>query len=64
MWNRRAFLRMTGGVLGPGAVVAKSYGIDEVAAATQAVAGRSPTDLAQDEDYWRESSSPSRSTER
>ena len=54
MWNRRAFLRMTGGVLGTGAVVAKSYGIDEVAAATQAVAGRSPTDLAQDEDYWRE----------
>jgi len=52
MWNRRAFLRMTGGVLGTGAVVANSYGIDEVAAATQAVAGRSPTDLAQDEDYW------------
>ncbi len=54
MWNRRRFLRATGGVLGAGALAAKGYGINEVAAATQAVAGRSPADLAQDEDYWRE----------
>ena len=52
MLSRRAFLRTTG-VVGTSVAVARN-GLDEIAAATQAVAGRSPDDVAKDEDYWRE----------
>jgi isopenicillin-N epimerase len=51
MWTRRAFLRT--GVLGA-AALAKFNGIPDVAAASAAVADRSPEDVAQDELYWRE----------
>lgn len=55
MHNRRSFLRLTGGAAGAAFTVAR-YGIDEVAALTQRAAGggRSPEQVAADEDYWRE----------
>jgi isopenicillin-N epimerase len=53
MWSRRSFLRVTG-VLGTGALAARAYGLDEVLAASAAVADRSPEEVAQDEFYWRE----------
>lgn len=53
MWSRRAFLRLTGTAAGAG-LAATRYGIDEVAALTQSVAGRTPDQVAADEDYWRE----------
>jgi selenocysteine lyase/cysteine desulfurase len=53
MLNRRSFLRVTGGAAGA-ALAAKRYGLEDVAAATQAVSGRSPEAVAADEDYWRE----------
>lgn len=55
MTNRRAFLRLTGGAAGA-AFTAASYGIDEIAAQTQraAAGGRTPEQVAADEDYWRE----------
>ncbi|MEZ5418476.1 MAG: aminotransferase class V-fold PLP-dependent enzyme [Vicinamibacterales bacterium] len=55
MHNRRSFLRLTGGAAGAAFTVSR-YGIDEVAALTQRAAGggRSPEQVAADEDYWRE----------
>ena len=54
MWNRRDFLRL-GGAVGTAALVAKRFNtIEHVAAASAAVADRTPEDVAQDEFYWRE----------
>jgi isopenicillin-N epimerase len=53
MWTRRGFLRTVGGGSAAGAILG-NYGIEQVAAATAAVAGRTPEELAADEDYWRE----------
>ena len=53
MVTRRAFLRISG-TAGAAAYALKTYGIDEVLAATAQVAGRTPDDVAQDEFYWRE----------
>lgn len=53
MWSRRAFLRSTG-LLGTTALAMNINDVEAVAAATQAVASRSPEDVAQDEFYWRE----------
>jgi isopenicillin-N epimerase len=55
MRSRRSFLRLTGGAAGAAFATAR-YGIDEVAALTaQASAGgRTPAQIAADEDYWRE----------
>jgi selenocysteine lyase/cysteine desulfurase len=53
MWSRRAFLRASG-TLGAGAVALKVNGVREVTAASAAVAGQSPDDVARDEFYWRE----------
>lgn len=53
MLTRRSVLRLAGTAAGA-AFAAKRYGIEEVAAATQAAEGRSPEALAADESYWRE----------
>src|SRR5215475_15592264 len=53
MWSRRSFLRLAGGATSA-AFAMRSYGIEEVAAATAAVAERSPEEIAADESYWRE----------
>src|SRR5262245_22971535 len=53
MVSRRAFLRMTSTV-GAAAYAAKTYGIEEVLAASAQVAGRSAAEVAQDEFYWRD----------
>jgi len=53
MWSRRAFLRVAGGFV-PAAYAAKAGGIDRVLAASQAVAERTPEEVAKDEFYWRE----------
>ena len=53
MVSRRAFLRISGTV-GAAAYAVKAYGIEEVLAASEQVAGRSAEDVAQDEFYWRE----------
>jgi selenocysteine lyase/cysteine desulfurase len=53
MRSRRAFLRLTGGAASA-AFATTRYGIEEVAALTQATAGRTPQQMAADEDYWRE----------
>jgi isopenicillin-N epimerase len=53
MWSRRAFLGM-GGVLGTAGLALKVGGVEGVLAATAAVAGQSPDDVARDESYWRE----------
>ena len=55
MWTRRSFLRLSGAAAGAG-LAATRYGIDDVAALTQSAsaAGRTPEQLAADEDYWRE----------
>jgi len=52
-WSRRAFLRMAGGMV-PAAYAAKAGGLDGVLAASQAVADRTPEEVAKDEYYWRE----------
>ncbi len=54
MWSRRSFLRMAGGATGAAMASFRSYGIEQVAAATAAVAERSPQEVAADETYWRE----------
>ncbi len=51
MLSRRAFLRTTGGI-GTAALAMKTYGLEEIAAATAAVAGQTPADAAKDEAYW------------
>ena len=55
MRSRRSFLRLTGGAAGAAFATAR-YGIDEVAALTAqaAAGGRTPAQMAADEDYWRE----------
>ena len=55
MRNRRSFLRLTGGAAGA-AFTAAHYGVDEVAALAQRAAsgGRTPEQVAADEDFWRE----------
>jgi len=53
MWSRRAFLRITGAI-GTTALAIRTRGLDDVAAASAAVAARSPDDVASDEFYWRE----------
>jgi selenocysteine lyase/cysteine desulfurase len=53
MWNRREFLRL-GGALGTTAFAANAAGLERIAAASQAVADRSPGEVAKDEFYWRE----------
>jgi isopenicillin-N epimerase len=53
MWTRRGFLRTVGGGSAAGAIFA-TRGIEQVAAATAAVASRTPDEIAADEDYWRE----------
>src|SRR2546425_10285195 len=54
MWSRRSFLRMAGSATGVAMAGMRSYGIEEVAAATEAVAERTPEEVAADETYWRE----------
>ena len=51
MWSRRSFLRMVGGA---SALALRPAGIQEIRAATAAVTGREPEDVAADESYWRE----------
>lgn len=55
MRSRRSFLRLTGGAAGAAFATAR-YGVDEVAALTAqaAAGGRTPAQVAADEDYWRE----------
>src|SRR5687768_1708047 len=53
MVSRRKFLRLSGAV-GTAAYAAKTYGIEQVLAASAQVAGRSAEDVAQDEFYWRD----------
>ena len=53
MWSRRSFLRIAGGAAGA-AFALRTAGIEEVRAATAAVAGLTPEEVATDELYWRE----------
>jgi selenocysteine lyase/cysteine desulfurase len=53
MLTRRGFLR-AGGVLGGSTVAIGPNGLEALAQASAAVAGRSPDDVAQDEFFWRE----------
>src|SRR5438093_9296748 len=54
MWNRRDFLRL-GGAFGTAALAPTRFNtIEHVAAASAAVADRTPEEVAQDEFYWRE----------
>jgi isopenicillin-N epimerase len=53
MWTRRRFLEQVG--TGVGVVAAlRASGMERVVAAGQAVRGRSPQEVAADEDYWYE----------
>ncbi|HEX5474496.1 MAG TPA: aminotransferase class V-fold PLP-dependent enzyme [Vicinamibacterales bacterium] len=52
MLSRRRFIRAAG-LVGTAAWVWNGRGIEEVQAAARAVAGRSPDEVAHDEDYWR-----------
>jgi isopenicillin-N epimerase len=51
--DRRAFLRMAGGV-GSTAILFDSAALARVEAAGQSMAGRAPEEVARDEFYWRE----------
>jgi len=53
MWSRRSFIRLAGGATSA-AFGLRSTGIPEIAAATAAVAERTPEEVAADESYWRE----------
>ena len=53
MWSRRSFLRATGAV-GASALAVRGHGVERVEAASQAAAGRTADQVAQDETYWRE----------
>ena len=53
MLSRRSVLRLAGAATGA-AFAARSYGIDDIAAATAAVENRSPEEVAADESYWRD----------
>ena len=52
-WSRRSFLRAAGAAGGV-ATATRHFNVERVLAASQAVAGRSPEDVAQDEFYWRQ----------
>jgi isopenicillin-N epimerase len=52
MWSRRSFLRLAGSA--SGAFLMRPNGIEQISAATAAVAQRTPEEVAADEDYWRE----------
>jgi isopenicillin-N epimerase len=53
MWSRRSFLGL-GSVFGATALALKAASLNEVLAATAAIADQSPDDVARDELYWRE----------
>lgn len=53
MWSRRSFIRLAGGAAGA-ATAFRSASLESVAAATAAVADRTPEEVAADESYWRE----------
>jgi selenocysteine lyase/cysteine desulfurase len=53
MLSRRSVLRLAGTAAGA-AFATKSYGIEEIAAATAEVDSRTPEEIASDETYWRE----------
>ncbi len=53
MLNRRSFLRAAGGA-GAAGIAARGRNLQRVLAASDAVAGRSPEEVARDEFYWRE----------
>ena len=53
MWTRRKFLGRVGSGVGVAATLGAG-GVERVLAAGQAVRGRSPLEVAADEDYWRE----------
>jgi selenocysteine lyase/cysteine desulfurase len=53
MWTRRRFLERVGSGVGVVATL-RAGGIERVLAAGQAVRGRSPQEVASDEDYWYE----------
>src|SRR5512136_3187004 len=53
MWTRRRFLEQVGSGVGVVATL-RAGGIERVLAAGQAVRGRSPQEVAADEDYWNE----------
>jgi selenocysteine lyase/cysteine desulfurase len=53
MWTRRRFLERVGTGVGV-AVALRASGMERVVAAGQAVRGRSPQEVAADEDYWYE----------
>lgn len=53
MWTRRRFLERVGAGFGAVATL-RAGGIERVFAAGQAVRGRSPQEVAADEDYWAE----------
>src|SRR3989442_8917997 len=57
MWSRRAFLR-AGGAIGASALAVRTNGLNEVAAASAAVADRSPEEMAAHESYLREIPAP------
>jgi selenocysteine lyase/cysteine desulfurase len=54
MLNRREFLRVGGGALGAGALGVRGDGLDEVLAASAAVADQSAQEIARNELYWRD----------
>src|SRR5262245_62922447 len=53
MWSRRSVIRLAGGAT-TAAFGLRSPGIPEIAAATAAIAERTPEEVAADETYWRE----------
>ena len=53
MQSRRNFLR-TAGAIGAGALAFRANDIELVAQASRALGNRTPEDVAQDEDYWRD----------
>ena len=54
MLDRREFLRVSGGAFGAGALQLRGHGMDEVLAASAAVADQSAQEIARNELYWRD----------
>ncbi|HUK90305.1 MAG TPA: aminotransferase class V-fold PLP-dependent enzyme, partial [Blastocatellia bacterium] len=54
MRTRRSFLKTLGATAAVGVAAYSNGGIERVLAASRAVAGASPEDVAANEDYWRE----------
>ena len=52
-WSRRSFLRAAGAAGGI-ATATRGFNVQRVMAASEAVAGMSPQEVAQDEFYWRQ----------